>query len=397
MQVLRILTAAASALLLQPSASAAPGATPSSSPSSKIAVELDTNWIAYRTGNRGTILFPVRVNGHNLVALLDTAAPATVLDTTLVSRLRLHETGSGKGDGRDFSRSAEGLWFETGGRTVGPFRLAISDLAPFSAAARDQIDIIFGTDMILGALEIDPARQRLRLRHSGAEWPDATSLMLSRTTNGHYHLARFRINKGAPFTAILDTGFAGGVSLNAAAAPDVFPKAAAETTVAVQTWTGVQVSRMMFAPSLSLSGRTVHAVELVTEPANAERRHLQPADGIIGMQVLGQYHMLADLRRGRLFLRPSGVNPAPGRRSTVGLQGLLREGAYEVVHVMANSPAEEGGWRNGDKICALDGVPASQLEDHPATRDWRFATAARVLSFRMCDGSTRRLVSAEFY
>jgi hypothetical protein len=228
-------------------------------------------------------------------------------------------------------------------------------------------------------------------------WSNAANLPLSRTANGHYYYSSFRLNDGAPFTAIIDTGFAGGVQLSAAAAAKAYPSGLPVTTGAMQTWMGIAVASMTFAPAVSLNGHLVESVELWTEPPEADVRHLKPADGIVGMQVLSQFHMLADFGRGRMFLRPTGVNAAPARRATVGLQGVMRGPAYEVIHVMRNSPAESAGWQVGDKICSVNNVPAAQIAQHPETRDWRRLAAGGTLEFGMCDGSRRKLVSKEFY
>lgn len=360
-------------------------------------VEFETDWISYRTSEGGSILFPVRVNGVDLVALLDTAAPVTIIDTAVVSRLGLHERGPRSGDGRDFSRTAERARLEVGGASTRSVDLAAADLAPFSVALKSHIDMIFGADLMRGSLEIEPARRRLRLRRSGLVWSEVTSLPLSRTDNGHYYYSSFRLSDGAPFTAIIDTGFASGVQLSAAAAATAYPSGLPATTGAMQTWTGIAVAPLTFAPAVSLNGHLVEGVELWTEPPGAEVRHLQPADGIVGMQVLSQFHMLADFGRGRMFLRPAGVNATPARRVTVGLQGVVRGPAYEIIHVMKNSPAESAGWRVGDRICSVNNVPAVQIAHHPEARHWRRLAAGGTLKFGMCDGSRRKLVSREFY
>ena len=67
-----------------------------------------------------------------------------------------------------------------------------------------------------------------------------------------------------------------------------------------------------------------------------------------------------------------------------------------VQRVSPNSPAAEAGWVAGERIVAIDGVAAAEL-DAAALRSVLSGPAGRTVSLTLENGETRTLESRDFY
>jgi hypothetical protein len=87
-------------------------------------------------------------------------------------------------------------------------------------------------------------------------------------------------------------------------------------------------------------------------------------DGILGSEFLRQFEVTFDLAHNNIFLNRSlRFKPDAYRYTSVGIQFAREAGGneYAVMGVWRKSPAEEGGIRLGDRIEAVNDIPAASL------------------------------------
>ena len=105
--------------------------------------------------------------------------------------------------------------------------------------------------------------------------------------------------------------------------------------------------------------------------------------------------LLANARR--MVLRPGKAADEPVVRSTSGLLLDFTGNALRVLHVMRGSPAEQGGWRAGETICAADGVAVADQVRSSGAVDWAVGAPGRTVRLTLCAGGERPLTLRRFY
>jgi len=94
-------------------------------------------------------------------------------------------------------------------------------------------------------------------------------------------------------------------------------------------------------------------------------RH-ERAAGNLGAGILTRFRVIFDYAHDCLWLEPRpGTDILPFERNRSGLLTDRREGALEVLFVAPGSPAEAAGWKTGERITAVDGMPVG-----PAYVSW---------------------------
>ena len=83
--------------------------------------------------------------------------------------------------------------------------------------------------------------------------------------------------------------------------------------------------------------------------------------GNVGGGVLKRFTITFDYPRQRLFLRPNGLFDRADNYDRAGFWLNKEEGAFRVMDVVQESPADRAGIAVGDEITALDGEAASGL------------------------------------
>lgn len=363
-------------------------------------VAREAAWIAFTPSRGGTILFDMRLNGQPVRALLDTGADRSVVSASLARRLDLpfgpEEQWAASG-GTATLATVAGVSLEAGAASASGLTIGAADLAAHNAVIGAPFDLLLGMDLLRQwAVEIDYARTRFRLAPTGAVPSGATPFPLRFGDNRHFHWMEASLAGSAPMRLHLDTGFDGHLLLAPASASRIDRSALPGTTTASQGFGGVVVNPLTVMPSLAIGGLAVAEIPLqVDGPSGfvARRR----VDGFVGIALLRRFRTLIDFPAGRVFLQESGEPAPPLERSTSGLQWIGRGDAFEVVHVMANSPAAAAGWRAGDRFCAVDGIPVVMAGDNPATAGWSRGAPGREIVLTMCDGTRRSLRLARFY
>ena len=129
----------------------------------------------------------------------------------------------------------------------------------------------------------------------------------------------------------------------------------------------------------------------------------RPTDLIVGhddgdLAVLRRFKITFDFDGGRVWFAPSRKEVAkPFREDHSGLGVAFLTDRLVVKHVAARSPASAEGWKEGDEIVAVDGVPVSRVYADARLRAWRERSPGSSVTLTMASGAKRRIVLADYY
>jgi hypothetical protein len=118
------------------------------------------------------------------------------------------------------------------------------------------------------------------------------------------------------------------------------------------------------------------------------------ASGTLGNGVLNRFRVIFDMPASVVHLEPSPHWNKPFDKDRTGLGKVHRGDHLEVTNVATGSPAEKSGWKTGDWIIAIDGIPI--VARHP-NRLWSQRQAGSVVVVKKSDGNDYRLKLDEYY
>lgn len=356
-----------------------------------LASDSEARWIAFDLTPSNQIRFEAVLNGRPVRAVLDTGLTNTLATQDFAARARLatgrRQAALAIGGGVEVAWAPGGT-LVIGGLTRRGGRIAIPD-----APGQDR----FGADLLIGsdvlsccALDIDYAVRRFRILPTGRLPFTGTTAPLALQRNTGVPVTEIRLGGTRLRPMIVDTGDGASVTLSRAAWTGTGYRGATLTTTLGWGIGGALVSEAAVITGFALGGNILSETEVRIEGEGGYSTAAGAA-GRIGTGLLLRYRVLLDPRAGRMVLQPA-PNPAPVLRSTSGLL-LGAEGTHlRVLHVMRGSPAAQSGWREGETICAADGVPVA---GRPV--DWSADAPGRVVALGMCDGTERRLTLRKFY
>lgn len=354
--------------------------------------DTEARWIAFDLTPSNQIRFEAVLNGRPVRAVLDTGVTNTLATADFAARARLatvkRQRALAIGGGVEVGWAPGGT-LVFGGVTRRGGRIVIPD-AP--GQERFGADLLIGSD-VLGccALDIDYAARRFRILPSGRlPFPGRTAPLALQHGSG-VPVTEIRLGNTRLRPMIVDTGDGASVTLSQAAWTSAGYRGARLTTTLGWGIGGPLVSEAAILAGFSLAGISLPETELRIEGQGGYSAAAGAA-GRIGTGLLLHYRVLLDPRAGRMVLQSGPAPRPPVPRSTSGLLLAAQGAQLLVLHVMRGSPAEEGGWREGETICRIDGVPVA---GQPV--DWNAGTPGRALVLTLCDGTERRLVLRQFY
>ena len=183
-----------------------------------------TPWLPYaRRANVPTVR--LKVDGREVIALIDTGAQYSVIDRRLVESLPekrrpffdMPLIAYGVGGGSQMGRGVS-LEVSLPGLTVGKLRAAILDLGPLASEEGLNTPLILGRDVLEHlVLALDPERRHVRLiaREAFVRPPDLVPATVRSTGGG---LVAEVTVEGATVKAVVDTGASSMLALDQATA-----------------------------------------------------------------------------------------------------------------------------------------------------------------------------------
>lgn len=170
---------------------------------------------------------------------------------------------------------------------------------------------------------------------------------------------------GIPGRFSLDTGSNGSLTLFApfVARHDLAARYRAKTRVMSAVGIGGPVYALMArAKALTFGDARVEApVTFLSQQTTGSSARADRA-GNIGYGVLHRFTILFDYPASRVYFEPNAQLDKPDLADRSGLRIESSKGAFNVVFVAENSPGMAAGLRAGDRIVAVNDVPAEQLK-----------------------------------
>lgn len=362
----------------------------------ELAPDSEARWVAFELTPSNQIRFTMQVNGRPAHGILDTGLSDTIVTPAFAAAARLEP------DAREralaIGGSVEVGWapvesLSFGGLTRRGGRLGIS-----SALGQER----FGTDLYIGAdilgccaLDIDYDARRFRILPSGRLPFGGAVAPLGRTPRSGIYVSQVTLGGVRLRPMVVDTGDGAAITLSRTAWSSAGVRGPTTSTLG---WGmgGAIVTDTMVVPSLTIAGLEAAETEVRIEPEGGFSGRIGVA-GRIGTGLMMRYRVLLDPKANRMALAPGKLASAPLLRSTSGLLLDFTGDALHVLHVMRGSPAAEGGWREGERICAADGMPVGEQVRAAGGVDWAVGAPGRTVRLTLCTGEERTLTLRRFY
>jgi predicted aspartyl protease len=255
-------------------------------------------------GRDSRLLLAASINGTPVVALLDSAAEATILDREFAARLKLgHGTavaGQGSGQSTFEATVVEGVTLAAVGLELPNQTVAVADLSDVSARlVGHRLDVILGREIFDAArLRIDIARHRIVVL-APTSVPAGVRLEL-RTEHGVETLP-VRVEGGETVPATFDLGNGSHVLLGAgfAARAHLLTDGRPVTVESGGGLGGAATRRVVTLHSLEVAGQRFTDVPAAVDP--------QPSasDLNIGISILKHFVITTDFAQHAIWLQRS--------------------------------------------------------------------------------------------
>lgn len=339
---------------------------------------------AFRLQN-GKVMTEVRVGGVAVQAMLDSGGALNAIDSRVASAMGLLPVGQavtleGVG-GTVRGRYSAPIDLILGGRTLSGTRLAIVDLSGLGGGT--------GVDMIVGAplfrsfaVDFNFVESSFLLGEPARAPADRT--MVTLTQQGEWMTAPLQIGDEV-VRATVDIGSEAAVLLSPDTARRLRIGSRGAVTAVIGGVGGRRVGRIVTVPSIGFAGQTFSDVPVQIAPRDLG------TEANVGLDLLSRFHLWFDVGSRRLLVRSNG-RTGPFPRNLVGFYAERENDSLRITHVVAGSPAEKAGLRQGDVIAAIDGVPAVR-----ANQGLTNAPPGRVLTLTLANGRERSLTLAPYY
>lgn len=316
------------------------------------------------------VIIEVAVNGVSARAIFDTGG-RTVLTPELAQRLGLvtsghvHAAGAGAG-------SVGASLAQLSSLSLGPIELkdqpAVVIPLPRSithATARP-VEMIVGYEVLRQFVTtIDYPKSTLRLVPTESYTAPSDAVAIPISFEGTTPVVAGSID-GIPAKFVIDTGNGSALTLHSPFVAAHHLQQRFHTVGEMVVGRGVGgYARGIVARGgdLTLDATRIHAplVLLSTDTGGARASH--SIDGNVGSAILASYAVTFDYERHAMYLT-GPVGPAPATSfSRTGMYAVRDDARfYAVIDVLAKGPAASAGIKAGDRIVAVDGRAATEIE-----------------------------------
>lgn len=362
-----------------------------------LAPDAEARWVPFELTATNQIRFTVQAGEHAAIAVLDTGISNTVVSRRFATALALKRRGTGRAaaigggiavDWADAPQIAFGGLTRRGGRVI------VTDMPALPGAAAD---IYVGADLLACcALDLDYAARRFRILPTGRMPFTGDTAPLDRMRGSGAFVTEFMLGGRRLRPILVDTGDGSSLTLTHQAWLAARPPATRVTTTLGYGAGGALISEAAILPGIVLAGRSTGETEVRIDAAGGFSQAAGTA-GRIGTGLLMRYRVLLDPRAGRMVLRRDPAAALPPLRSTSGFLLDYAEGALHILHVMRGSPAEQAGWKAGERICTADGVPVREDVEDDGRVEWTIAPPGRTVRLADCEGRERPITLRIFY
>jgi hypothetical protein len=317
------------------------------------------------------LLVNVRLDGQGPFPMaLDTGGHA-ILTPATARRLGLTASGAGRSFGAGSGSTALGYTrvarLQLGDAEIDDQSFLVMPMASVLTDRGTQPPVagLIGLELFERfAVALDFARKRMTLQPFGAAAPPGATAVPIRFTDD-MPLVQATLD-GQPGLFGIDTGNTGPLML--------FPRWAGRHGLATYYMAGMPTpeggvggmftAHAAYIRSLRIGGLDIPADQpgFLTPPGTGSTSNPSEA-GNLGLPVWRHFRIGFDYRRERMYLAPRPGFSLPQATASAGLGAIkLDPAAFTVLQVLPGGPAARAGLKQGDRIVAVDGTPASHLE-----------------------------------
>lgn len=366
----------------------------------RLAADSETRWVPFDLTPGNQIRFTMQIDGRDVVAILDTGVSFTLLAKTSPA-IRPGKVVAG-GTATAIGGSVALQWMPTRTLTIGGVSrigggVTVADLPAIATGSADAVDLLVGRDLIAAyALDIDYAGRRFRLLKSGRMPFTGETAPLTISAKRQVYESAATLGGHLLTPLIVDTGDGSSITVTDAGWRAARLARLPTTTTIAFGLAGAAVSGLAIVPTIRLGDLTARAIEVRIEGPGGFSQAIGAA-GRIGSGFLQEYRVLLDPGARRMIFAPGAKAGTPPLRSTSGLLVGVERDRLKILHVMRGGPAAASGWKDGDTICAVDGVPIPA--DYPTSplASWAVGKPGRIVRLAGCDGTVRPLTLRSFY
>jgi hypothetical protein len=342
------------------------------------------------------ILMRGRIAGVEASFLLDSGAGITVLDAALATRLGLPRLGTVTLAGTGARQQAPlvgPIAVSIAGVTVSGITAVAVDLAAVRDATGEEPPVILGKELFAGAIvDVDFPRQRIAF-HDASTWRHdgrGVTLPVVPLANGLVAV-EVSVEGRPPALFGLDTGGAGALDIFAGYAEETGLLAGRRTSARLGAGIGgAYQEKVARVASVTLAGATFRDVPVSFPEVKEGAFHTRRLAGNLGAALLSRFRVVFDLPHGKVHMEVGpGETDRPLARDR---SGLSLEPDGRVAFVAPGSPAAAAGWKAGDRVVSVDGVPLAGAE-----RRWGSRPAGTRVTLVDGAGRSRELVLADYY
>jgi hypothetical protein len=345
-----------------------------------------SGWIDCIVIEGGGIYLPVKINGHDTMASLY-GGPSNV-DVKMASSLGLSDSGYSVGQ-------MSGMRLELGDLTLEDFQAKDAELARPSQIVGQPVPLLLGEEIFQKfAVEIDFSHHRIAFRDAAKVTKPKGAVELPITEFNGERLVPVSVN-GAPAAQFeLELGNVSGPLLTSPAYAK--EHGLLEGVKTSQRLSGHFIEMIVTVNHLGFAGVETQAAPIALMP-DSEAPPPSIAGGV-GLPLLDRFDMVIDYPHNRIYAAPhKDAASAVFFKDRLGLVvARQKEAGFTVTFVSPGSPAADAGFKIGDNISFINEKTAEALP-FLAMVKLRFTEAGKAFTFRMEDGSERKVTAANFF
>ena len=353
----------------------------------------------------GLVRLPVKVQGHQTTAVLDSGADFSLIMpqfaesaglTALKSPVGLH----GSGPSTETMRWVPGADLKIGEMTLHSLTLAAADVSSLAKGPTDSFSFILGNEAFAElVVDLDIPRQRLRFLDPGtfAKPSDAVEIPLLRIDG--FRAIPVSIEGRKPVQLQLDLGANETLSLFPEYAQDERLLEGRKLSQSLFAGIGgIQAQTDVILRNLAFGGTSSAEVPASVLPQRVRGTYSNRMQGLMGTEILGRYRLIFDYPHNRLYALPDPkAIAAPYAKNRLGVSWLPDGDNILVMLVVPNSPAAEVGLKVGDKIAWIDGQPAKGWQSADARAALKEGPAGQKITFTLDNGESRTVTLSDYY
>jgi hypothetical protein len=347
---------------------------------------LSSGWIDFTPHTNFGIYLPVKINGHNAMALLY-GGPSSI-DRNFVASAGLETEGTS---------SVNGVRVQLGNLILQNASAKPDDLQKQGYDAK-----ILGQPVLfrLGeevfnqvAVDIDYPHHRVAFRDPKTLTRPSGAIDVPLIALDGERVIPLSVNGAAPLQFELELGnVIGPLMVTRAYAEE---RKLLEGHPTSQRMSGRYSETVVSVDHLSLAGIDFAQTPIALIPDT----ELPPSSiaGGVGLPLLAKFRLIIDYSHNRLYAIPDAAAKTPIEKDRIGLV-LDRKvtNGFSAAFVSPNSPAEAAGFKKGDRIALIDGKPYDAWPT-PAIIAFQMAAPGTIHTFTMADGTVRRVKAVDFF